>query len=89
MSDASSNGHRERPRAPSPVEKGLSKRPYRDAAIIHACFAMIIVVVALLTGGLLKGLAVAAGYYVLATGYSWFQLRRRIRLAESRAVSGE
>lgn len=80
MSGASSNGNRERPRAPSEDTGAVPRNPYRGAAIIHACFATIIVLVALLTGGsFLKGLSVAAAYFVLATAYSWFQFRRRIR----------
>ena len=82
MTDANSNGHRERPRASSRDRIEHSKHPYRYAAIVHAGFASIIVLFAWLTGGgAVKAAAAAAAYWLIATAYSWFQLRRRIAAA--------
>ena len=52
--------------------------PYRASAILHAVLGAFILIVAWLTqGNIPKALAVAIGYFVVATGWSWFQLRRR------------
>lgn len=53
-------------------------QPYRSAALFHGVLAALIVLVAGLSGGDLgKALAVAAGYFVLATGWSWWRFRQR------------
>ena len=52
--------------------------PYRASAVMHAVLAVLILVVAWLTqGSIPRAVAVAIGYFVVATGWSWFQLRRR------------
>ncbi|MFN2470158.1 MAG: hypothetical protein ABR583_04060 [Gaiellaceae bacterium] len=57
----------------------MPKRPYRDSAIVYGIFAAIIVVVAALTGGdLLKAGAVAVGFFVVATAWSWWRFRKRL-----------
>jgi membrane protein implicated in regulation of membrane protease activity len=55
-----------------------SPHPFRDSAIIYACLAVLIVVVATLTGGgFAKAVAIAAAFFVGATGWSWWRVRRR------------
>jgi Flp pilus assembly protein TadB len=55
-----------------------SLHPFRDSAIIYACLAVLIVVVATLTGGGLgKAVAIAAAFFVGATAWSWWRVRRR------------
>jgi hypothetical protein len=55
-------------------------QPYRSAAIVHGLLAAAIVLVAWLSnGGIGKALAVAAAYFVLATGWTWFRFRQRER----------
>jgi hypothetical protein len=55
-------------------------QPYRNAAIVHAVLAGAIVLVAWLSdGGIEKALAVAAAYFVVATGWTWFRFRQRER----------
>ena len=46
-------------------------RPYRGSAILHAVLALVILVVAAISGGdAVKALLVAAAYFVIATGWS-------------------
>ena len=61
-------------------------RPYRGVALLHAVLAGVILVLAAATDGDLgKAVIVAAGYFVVATGWSWFRFRQR----ESRAAPPE
>ena len=58
----------------------IPKRPYRDTAILHAVLALLICGLALLTGGDLGTAAVvAAGYFFVATAWSWWRFAHRIR----------
>jgi hypothetical protein len=53
-------------------------QPYRTVALFHAALAIVILIVAALSGGdLAKAVAVAAAYFVLATAWSWFRFRQR------------
>jgi hypothetical protein len=61
------------------TKKPLPKRPFRDTAIIYAALAVVFVGISLLSGrSIFVALPVAAGCFVLATGYSWWRLTRRI-----------
>ena len=61
-------------------------RPYRGSAILHAVLALVILVVAAISGGaLVKAVLVAAAYFVIATAWTWFRFRQR----ESRAALPE
>ena len=58
----------------------LPKHPYRGSAILYASMAVILVVVAVLTGAdVLRAVLVAALFFVAATAWSWFRFRQRIR----------
>ena len=60
-----------------PARSG-SKRPYRDTALIYGAFAVIVVVVAVTTGGrLLWAVVWAAGAFLFATLWTWRSLRAR------------
>ena len=60
----------------------LPPHPYRDAAIFHGCLGALIVLLAWLTGGdSVRGLGVAAAYFVAATAWSWWRFRQRARHA--------
>ena len=74
----------------------VPKRPYRDSVVFYAVLAVIVVVVAWLTGGaVLPGnigdgeigaLIVAVVFFVVATGWSWWRFRSRLaREARHRA----
>jgi hypothetical protein len=60
----------------------LPRHPYRDSALLHAVFALVIVVVALLTdGSIVTALLVACGYFGVATAWSWVRFSQRLRAA--------
>lgn len=62
-----------------------SKRPFRDSALIYGAFAVVFVVFAVATGrSVFVAVPVAAGCFVVATGYAWWRLRRRLE-AERRS----
>lgn len=55
---------------------------YRATAILYAVLSLLIVLVAALSGGgLVKAAIIALGFFVVATGWSWFRLRQRERRA--------
>jgi len=58
------------------------RHPFRATALLHAGLAVVILVFAGLTGGAMtRAIGFAVGYFVLATGWSWFRLRQRERRA--------
>jgi hypothetical protein len=60
-------------------------RPYRGSAILHAILALVILAVAAISGGnLLKAFLVAAAYFIVATGWTWFRFRQRASRAAAR-----
>jgi Flp pilus assembly protein TadB len=66
------------------------KRPYRDTAIMYAVLAVLIVVVAWLTGGSLgRAVVWAVGFFVIATAWSFWRWRQRLQrdAAEARAAA--
>ncbi len=68
-------GRRRPPGEPPP----LPKRPYRDSALLNAVLAIVLVVVAWLTGGdVLRALLVGGVFFVVATAWSWWRFRQRL-----------
>ena len=64
------------PESPPPA------RPYRDTAGLYGILAVVIVLVAWLTGGGIgKAIAIAAVFFVAATAWSFWQWRGRLRRA--------
>ena len=60
-------------------ERRLLRHPFRDSAVLYAVLAVFIVAVSLLTGGgFARGLAIAVGFFVVATGWSWWRFRQRL-----------
>jgi hypothetical protein len=58
--------------------KRKSTRPYRDSALIYGGMALIVIVVGLATGGgVFRTLGFAVGAFAVATGWTWWRLRRR------------
>jgi hypothetical protein len=58
------------------------RHPYRAVAMLHGGLAVVSLIFAGLTGGdLTRAAGFAAGYFVLATGWSWFRFRQRERRA--------
>jgi membrane protein implicated in regulation of membrane protease activity len=61
-------------------EQPAPKHPYRDTLIIYAVFAVLIVVVAWLTGGgVARAAMVAVLFYVVASAWSVARWRTRLR----------
>lgn len=58
----------------------IPAHPYRDTAIVYGVMAVLLVVVAALTGGdVVRAALVAVVVFVVATAWSWWRFRERIR----------
>jgi uncharacterized membrane protein YqjE len=56
------------------------KHPYRDTLVVYAGLALVIVLVAWVTGGDVRNaVAIAAVFYILASAWSITRWRKRIR----------
>jgi hypothetical protein len=67
-------------------EQPPPKHPYRDTLVIYAVFAVLIVVVAWLTGGgVARAASIAALFYVVASAWSVSRWRVRLREEAERA----
>ena len=56
----------------------VSKRPFRDSALIYGSFAVIVVIVAIVTGGrVLWAIVAAIGAFAFAMLWTWRSLRMR------------
>jgi 4-amino-4-deoxy-L-arabinose transferase-like glycosyltransferase len=63
----------------------LPKHPFRDSAIVYGVLAGVIVAVAYLTkGDVVDALVVGAGFFVLATAWSWWRFRQRLEAQQGR-----
>jgi hypothetical protein len=57
----------------------LPKRPYRDSAVVYGALALILVGVAWATGGELpRAVIFGAGFFLVATSWSWWRFHQRI-----------
>ena len=66
-------------------ERPLPAHPYRDTVVVYGIMGVVLIVIASVTGGnLVRALAVGVGFFVLATGWSWWRFRTRIREREAR-----
>jgi hypothetical protein len=55
-----------------------SPRPYRDSALLYGALGLIVVLIAVLTGGrVLWAIVAATGAFVTATGWTWRNIRAR------------
>jgi hypothetical protein len=55
-----------------------SRRPFRDSAILYGALAVIVVIVAAVTGGdVLRAIVVAALVWAAAMAWTWWRLRTR------------
>jgi membrane protein implicated in regulation of membrane protease activity len=62
------------------VDRPIPAHPYRDTALVYGVMAVLLIVVASLTGGdKLRGLLVAAVFFLVATTWSWWKFRGRIK----------
>ena len=60
----------------------LTRHPYRHAAIAHGILSLIIAVLGWATSShVARTLLMAVGYFILATGWTWWRYRRSEREA--------
>ena len=53
-------------------------RRYRDSAILYAVLAVLVVVIAVITGGdVVQAVVLAAAAFVVAMGWTWWRFRAR------------
>jgi hypothetical protein len=63
---------------PEPPRTRL-RHPFRDSAIFYGVLAIVIVIVAALTGGdVAKGVVIGVVFFLAATGWSWWRYRERL-----------
>jgi hypothetical protein len=61
-------------------EPPTPKHPYRDTALVYGGLAVLVVVLAWVTGGSVgKGVVVAAVVFVAACAWSWARWHQRLR----------
>jgi len=66
----------------APPEPRPPERPYRDAAILYAVLSVVIVLIAWLTGGgIARAIGIATVFFVVATAWSFWRWRDRLRRA--------
>ena len=62
----------------------IPRHPYRDSAIFYGILSACLVGIASITGaGLVRGIIVGAGFFVIATGFSWWRFREKLRQREA------
>ena len=63
---------------------------YRGSAVLHAILALVILVIAAISGGsLARALLVALAYFVVATAWSWLRFRQRQTRAGAKVADRE
>ena len=68
-----------------PPPRRLPRRPYRDSVLLYGVMAILLVVVAAITGGsLVRAIVVGVFFFVAATAWSWRRWRERLREEERR-----
>jgi hypothetical protein len=76
--------HRERIRRNMDEFIPLPRHPYRDSAIFYGILSACLVGIATITGaGTVRGLIVGAVFFVIATGFSWWRFREKLRQREA------
>ena len=69
-------------------EPSLTGHVYRDSALIHGVLALVILGIALGTSqSATRIVLLPVGYFVLATGWTWWRLRERSRTADEQEAS--
>jgi Flp pilus assembly protein TadB len=62
----------------------LPPHPYRDSAFFYGALSGCLLGIVYATGGsLLRALVVGAAFFVLATGFSWWRFRERMKEPEA------
>ena len=62
----------------------LPRHPYRDSAIFYGVLSACLVGIASVTGaGFVRGLIVGVAFFAIATGFSWWRFREKLRQREA------
>ena len=70
-------------------ERRMPAHPYRDSAVLYAVLAILVVIVAVATGGaVMRAIVFAFGAFLVATAWSWHTWRRRERDERARNAGG-
>jgi hypothetical protein len=71
-----------------PDGRPIPAHPYRDTAFVYGAMAVVLVIVATATGGdVLKAMLAALIFFALATGWSWWRFRVRIKERDARVAA--
>ena len=71
-----------------PDNRPIPDHPYRDTALVYAGMGVLLVIVASLTGGqALRAIVAAAIFFVIATAWTWWGFRKRIRARDEAAAA--
>jgi len=69
-------------------DRPIPAHPYRDTALVYGIMSLLLVVIAWLTGGdALRAILVAAVFFLVATTWSWWKFRGRIKERAAAKVS--
>lgn len=70
-------------------EGPIPAHPYRDSAIVYGVLAFVLVIVAALTGGdVVRAVIVAIAFFAVATAWSAWRFRGRIRARAKHGAAG-
>lgn len=62
----------------STPDRRRGRNPYRDAALVNAGLAVVVVIVAVATGGsVVRAVVAVAIAWVVGTAYAWWRVRQR------------
>jgi membrane protein implicated in regulation of membrane protease activity len=71
-----------------PDNRPIPAHPYRDTAFVYAGMGVVLVIVASLTGGqAFRAVVAALIFFVIATAWSWWGFRKRIRARDEAAAA--
>ena len=77
------------PRGRRRSDRPIPAHPYRDTALVYAFMAIVLVLVATLTGGdPVRATLVAVVFFAVATAWSWWRFRSRIQEREAARTAG-
>ena len=63
---------------PPAPERRRGRNPYRDTALVNAGLAVVVVIVAVATGGsVVRAIVAVAIAWVVGTAYAWWRVRQR------------
>ncbi len=66
----------------------IPAHPYRDTALVYGVLSVLLVGLAWLTGGNpVRAILVAVSFFVIATAWSWWKFRGRIKRRDAAAAA--